>query len=284
MAAHSLYLRASIDLKEYQNIQLGSGDEAQLVKAKQVKLADLTKQMEQVISYGNGRWTIAALYELGRANEEFAQFLSNASMPAGLSAAQQGQYRQIIAQQSGQFRTKAKGFFKACLDNAEKAEVFTGFVKGCQSQGNTQVDEAVEERLSARAGEGSPGDASAIRKKLFDAPRDVNLLMELAQSYLRAQDYAMARLVLSRSLEIKPNDAKTEGVLGITYMFMNDLETAAETFKLALKHDRNEANATYGLAALYRQFGFNQKFNQVQPRLKSVSKPAGVLHPWMASL
>lgn len=284
MAAHSLYLRASIDLKEYQNIQLGSGDEAQLVKAKQAKLAELTKQMEQVISYGNGRWTIAALYELGRANEEFAQFISNASMPAGLSSAQQAQYRQIIGQQSGQFRTKAKGFFKACLDTAEKAEVFTGFVKGCQSQGATQVDEAVEERISARAGEGSPRDAGEIRKKLFDAPRDTNLLMELAQSYLRSQDYAMARLVLSRSLEIKPNDARTEGVLGVTYMFMNDLESASETFKLALKHNRGEPTATYGLAALYRQFGFNSKFNQLQPRLKSASKPAGVLHPWMASL
>ena len=284
MAAHSLYLRAGIDLKEYQAIQLGSGDEAQLVKAKQGKLTVLSNQFNQVISYGNGRWTIAALYELGRANEEFAQFLTNASMPAGLNAAQQGQYKQLIGQQVNQYRGKAKGFFKACVDNAEKFEIFTGFVKGCQSQGTTQVDEAVEERLSARASDAAPSEAGAIRKKLFDSPRDVGLLMELAQSYLRSRDYATARLIISRVLEIKPNDAKAEGVLGITLMFINDLDAAADTFKTALKHNRSEAAAVYGLASLYRQFGFTQKLNQIQSRLKSVSKPTGVIHPWMSAL
>ncbi len=284
MAAHALYLRAGIDLKDYQSIQLGSGDEGQLVKAKQAKLTQLSGQFNQVISYGNGRWTIAALYELGRANDEFAQFLSNASMPAGLTAAQQSQYKQLIGQQASQFKTKAAGFFKACVDSAEKFEVFTGFVKGCQSQGATQVDEAAEERLSTRASESSPSDAGGIRKKLFDTPRDTNLLMELAQSYLRVQDYSMARLILSRILEIKPNDAKTEGVLGTTFMLMNDLDTAAETFKTALKHNSSEPSALYGIAALYRQFGFTKKFTQFQSKLKSVQKPTGVIHPWMSSL
>lgn len=284
MAAHALYLRASIDLKEYQAIQLGTGDEAQLVKAKQAKLGQLSSQFNQVIGYGNGRWTIAALYELGRSHDEFAQFLTNASMPAGLNVAQQGQYKQLIAQQVNQFRSKAKGFFKACMENAEKFEVFTGFVKGCQSPGTTQVDEAVEERLSVRASEGTPADAAMIRKKLFDSPRDINLLAELAQSYLRNQDYAMTRLIVSRILEIKPNDAKSEGLLGMTLMWMNDLGAAAETFMTALKHKRNEPMAVYGLAALYRQFGFTQKFAQIQPRLKSIPKPTGVLHPWISAL
>lgn len=284
MAAHALYLRASIDLKEYQAIQLGSGDEAQLVKAKQGKLAQLSGQFNQVISYGNGRWTIAALYELGRSNDEFAQFLTSASMPAGLSPAQQGQYKQLVSQQVNQFRTKAKGFFKACIDNAEKFEVFTGFVKGCQSPGTTQVDEAIEERLSVRASDATPPDAGAIRKKLFDSPGDIKLLTELAQTYLRGQDYATARLIVSRILEIKPNDAKSESLLGMTLMSMNDLAAAAETFMTALKHNRNEPMAVYGLAALYRQFGFTTKFNKIQSRLKSLPKPTGVLHPWISAL
>lgn len=284
MAAHSLYLLANAELKEYQAIQLGSGDEAQLVKAKQAKLAQLNNVFNQVIGYGNGRWTIASLYELGRAHEEFASFLSNASMPAGLNAAQQAQYRQLIGQQAGQFKTKAKGFFQACLQNAEKFEVFTRFVQGCQSQGATQVDEAVEERISARASDGNPSDAAAIRTKLFDNPRDTNLLMDLAQSYLRNQDYAMARLILSRILEIKPNDVRTEAVMGVTFMFMNDLETAAEQIKSVLKRNRNEPTALHALAALYKQFGFKSKLQGVQSRLKSVGKPYGVIHPWMASL
>jgi tetratricopeptide (TPR) repeat protein len=284
MAAHSLYLIAAIDLRKYQALQLGSGDEGALTKAKSEQLNRLSTVFNQVINYGNGTWTIASLYELGRANDEFAQFLSNASIPAGLSADQQQQFRQLIAQQVSQFRNKAKGFFKSCVENAEKFEVFTSFVKGCQSYGQLQVDESSEERTNNRAVERAPAEARSIRAKLFDSPRNTDFLMELGLVYMQARDFAMARLIFSRVLEIKPNFGPAEAWIGVALMSMNDYEAAATQFKKVLRSDSNSALAVYGLAALYKQYGFNGRFNQMQSRLRSVSKPTGPVHPWMLAL
>ncbi|MBK9294042.1 MAG: tetratricopeptide repeat protein [Oligoflexia bacterium] len=257
MAAHSLYLIAAEALNDFKKIQLGSGQkEDQLVKIKSNKLNQLTNQFNQVIGYGNGRWTIAALYELGRAHNEFAQFILNASIPAGLDANQQAQYKQLISQQSNQYRQKAKSFFNTCVSNAKKFEVFTQFVKGCQSQGEQIIDEAVEERINAKASDSYPGEATAIRKALFDTPRDTRLLMQLAQAYYRVQDYSMSRLILSRVLEIKPNLAEAEALIGKNFQGMNDLESAKLSYKTALKKDRRNQTALEGLASLRKQFGF----------------------------
>ncbi|MFN7825388.1 MAG: tetratricopeptide repeat protein [Pseudobdellovibrionaceae bacterium] len=284
MAAHSLYLLAAIDLKEYQALQLGSGDEAAITKAKSEKLTKLSTVFNQVINYGNGRWTIASLYELGRANEEFAQFLSNASLPPGLNASQQAQFQQLIAQQVTQFRNKSRGFFKSCTDNAEKFEVFTSFVKGCQSQGQVIVDEAVEERSMARASDTAPTESRAIRGQLFDQPRNVKLLVQLGESYVKVRDYAMARLIFSRALEIQAKNSQAMAWIGVTLMYLNDLESASEQFKATLKVNSREPLALYGLAALYKQFGFSVKSSQALGRIKGLPKPMGPVHPWMVAL
>jgi len=257
MVAHSLYLIAAEALNDFKKIQLGSGqNEGELVKVKTAKLNQLTQQLNQVIGYGNGRWTIASLYELGRAHEEFAQFISNASMPAGLNPAQQAQYKQLIGQQAGQYKQKAKSFFDSCMSNAKKFEVFTQFVKGCQSLGTQAVDEVSEEKILAKAADSYPAEASEIRKKLFDNPRDVKLLMQLASAYYRTQDNAMSRLILSRVLEIQPGNADAEAQMGVVYQAMNDLESAKASYKSALKRNPRNAVAQQGLASLRRQFGF----------------------------
>jgi tetratricopeptide (TPR) repeat protein len=284
MAAHSLYLNAGVELKNYQSLQLGSGDETATTKAKSMKLTQLNSLFSQVISYGNGRWTIAALYELGRANAEFADFLSQASTPAGLTAPQQAQFKQLIGQQVAQFKIKAKGFFGTCLQSAEKFEVFTSFVKGCKSQGEIQVDEALDERANAKASDLNPSGAAAIRKKLFDSPRNTDLLMQLASSYLRAQDPAMARLILSRVLEIKPNLASAEAGIGVALLHMNDLDGAAELFKKALKTKSKEPTALYGLAGLYKQYGFAGKLKVIKGRFAGVKPPQDFGHPFMSGL
>ncbi len=284
MAAHALYLMAGLDLKAYQSIKLGSGDEAGLVKAKQERLAKLTQQMNTVIGFGNGRWTIAGLYELGRAHKEFAQFLQSASTPDGLDAAQKKQYQNLIAQQVDQFNKKANEFFKSCTMNAEKFEVFTNFVGGCRSLGITQIDESTEVQIKAKATERIPIGVDVIRKKLFDAKNNVTLLMKLQQSYLGAQDYAISRLIASRVLELNSKNAEAQAQIGLSFLFMNDYELAATAFKQALKMSANNAVAVFGLAAIYKQFGFKSKYKTFSVRLKSVNKPKTIIHPWMTGL
>ncbi|MCC6276482.1 MAG: tetratricopeptide repeat protein [Oligoflexia bacterium] len=285
MAAHALYLINSQALNEYKNIRLGSGqNEAELVKLKSAKLNELTQQFNSVISFGNGRWTIAALYQIGRAHTEFGQFITGAAMPAGLNQAQQQQYRQLIGQQAQGFNTKASAYYKACLDNAEKFEVFTRFVRGCQSQGAEEIDEATEERTYSREGGGDSPSIKSLRAKLYDSPRNVDLLMQLVQAYLQNQDYPLARVVLNRILEIKPDWAKAEALVGQVFMFMNDLESAHQSFKVALSHNSREPLALWGIAALYKEFGFGRKLGPMKAKAKASGRPSGVLHTWISSL
>jgi len=285
MAAHSLYLLSTQALKDYQAMRLGTGqDEAKLVQLKNAKLTQLINQFNQVIKFGNGRWTIAALYQLGRANLEFSEFIKGAAVPAGLNDGQKTQYKQLIAQQSNTYIQKAKNYFSSCTQNAEKSEVFTGFVKGCQSQGLEMVDESVEEKILAKASDSTPPEAAGIRRKLFDTPRDVKLLMQLAEAYMRVRDYAMARVILSRALEIQPNYAPAEAQLGQTFLFMNDLESAQAAFKQALQHNSRSALALYGLAGMYQQFGFKTKLQSYLNKAKASGRPSGTLHPWISAL
>lgn len=285
MAAHGLYLVAGVELKAYQEIQLGQGgDEGAIVKAKSAKLAELTKKLEQVIAFGNGQWTIAALYDLGRAYAEFAQFISKATMPASLSEAQQAQYKKLIGIQSAQFRGKADKYFESCLTNADKFEVFTTFVSGCKSQGEVVIDEAAGQKIVVKSSATAPSEANAVRKKLFDRSRDTGLLADLAQVYLRSADYSMARLIYNRILEIEPDDLSAKAGIGLTLMFMNDYEAAAEAFKGVLRKSARQPVAFYGLASLYKQFEFKNRLNKFLRKAKSVSKPKGVQHPWMSGL
>lgn len=284
MVAHSLYLLGSSEQKIYDSIQLGKGDESQAVKQKMERLNSLDSTFKKAISNGNGRWTIASLYELGRANKEFAQFLRNASVPPGLNPSQQVQYKQAVEKQAKQFSDTAEGYFSTCIQSAQKFEVFTQFVKGCQSKGEVQVNEARENDLKLASSDKNSSQIASIRKQLYDAPRDTGLLMKLAQAYIAVEDYSMAKLVYNRILEIEPKNSAAAGWLGVTLIYINDLEAAGAQFKETLRRNRAEPIALRGLASLYKQFNFSSKLNSVAKLIKGGRVPAGEIHPWMRGL
>lgn len=284
MSAHSLYLLTMGAMKEYKKIQLVAGKEAQAVQAKNKMLEKLTNQLNTVIKLGNGRWTIAALYGLGQSNREFARFIKAAPMPPGLAAAQQHQYRAAIEQQAKQFEDASANFFKQCLTSAEKFEVFTNFVKGCQSKGEIQVDEETETKVQAQASENAPEKSYKIREKLYDKPRSIELLTDLALSYTEGGDYSMANLILDRILEIEKGHIPSIAQKGMNYLFMNDLEAAHSTFKNVLKMNAENSTALWGMAALYNQFNFKSLLGPTLQKAKRSGTPKPPLHPWVRAI
>ncbi len=284
MAAHALYLISMSAMKDYKHIQLVAGKEAQAVQAKTKMLDRLQKQMNQVIALGNGRWTIAALYGLGQANREFANFIKAAPMPAGLNAQQQQQYRAAIEQQAKQYDDVAGNFFKQCVNNSEKFEVFTNFTKGCQSSGNIQVDEESETKVLAQAAQNPPETTYKIRQKLYDRPRSVEILTELAQAYTEGADYPMSILILDRILEIEKNHSPSIALKGMNYLFMNDLEAAQVAFNTALKLNPDNTTALWGLAGLYNNFNFKSRLGPTLQKAKRAGSPKPPLHPWVRAI
>ncbi len=97
-AAHARYKQGERVLSQFERVQI-QGDVKQL-SARLKQKADLLKQASQVfldvVSLGVAEWTTAALYQIGRAYEQFAQALREAPVPSGLSESEKDAYQQQI--------------------------------------------------------------------------------------------------------------------------------------------------------------------------------------------
>jgi len=281
IAAHSLYLRAGDALKDYKTIQFGRGDDNEVTKVKGEKLKVLSGVYDRVITYGNGKWVIGSLYELGQSYKEFADFLGQVPIPQGLTPDVVAQYKAAVKAQADEYRSKANNYFKMCLANAEKFEVFTLFVKGCRSNGDYIVDEAIDEvNVRKPAGKMTP-DIKKIRKALLDKADQPELVKDLGLIYMRNQDYGMAKLAFNRYVEMRPGNAEGTALLGVIEMYSLDFEKAKNYFKVALQQDKNSGLSQLGLAALYKKFGFTKLFNETSAKLPTNRRQYAKLHPWI---
>jgi tetratricopeptide (TPR) repeat protein len=280
MAAHSLYLRAGDALKDFKQLQFGRGDDGEVTKLKGEKLRVLNDVYDKVIAYGNGKWVIGSLYELGQSYREFADFIAQAPVPKGLTPEVVKAYQQAVKSQSDEFRNKANQYFKSCLSNAEKFEVFTLFVKGCRTNGDYIVDEAIDDvNVRKPAGKMTP-DVKKIRQSLLDKADQPELIKQLGLIYIRNQDYGMAKLALSRYSEMRPG-AEATAYLGVIEMYSNDFEKAKMYFKSAQQQDKTSGLSQMGLAALYKKFGFTKLYAQISQKLPTNRRQYAKLHPWI---
>ncbi len=283
ISAHSLYLRSSEALKDYKQLKFGRGDDGAITKLKGEKLQVLNQYYDKVIAYGNGKWVIGSLYELGQSYREFSEFLLQAPIPAGLTPEVVAAYKQAIQGQSDEYRNKSAQYFKSCLSNAEKFEVFTLFVKGCRSNGDYIVDEAIDEvkvRKPAGAAKAS-AEVQGIRQSLLDKPDQPELINKLGQIYMRNQDFGMAKLAFNRYLEMKPQNAEALSWLGVIEMYYQDFERAKNYFKSALELEKTAGLSQLGLASMYKKFGFAQMYSQISGKLPANKKQYLKVHPWI---
>ncbi len=283
-SAHALYLLSMGAMKRYKSIQLEAGKEAQAVQAKTQSLQALSNQLNQVIKSGNGRWTIAALYGLGQVNKEFSDFIKRAPVPVGLTPQQVQQYKNAIQQQASQYEQTAQKFFTQCEKNAEQFEVFTNFVKGCQSKGQILVDEESETQVLVQSAETTPPSVYGIRKQLFDRSRDPDILLKLAQAYAEGRDYSMSAIICDRILEVAPQYSPALALKGVNYLFMNNLELAYNSFKGALKINPGQSTALWGVAGLYKEFGFRAKLSSANEKARRAGNPMQPIHPFVRNI
>jgi|GEM_PF-3865513 len=280
MVGHSLFLVMMMDLNRFKDIRLGSGNDAKTVKDKADVLKEISGKVDRIVKIGSGRWAIAGLYVWGQANQEFGNFLKSAPLPQGLTGAQQVQYQELIGKQAQQYFVQSNSAFKQCLLSGEKFEVFSRFVRGCQSQGRLQVDEYKEMARSGTFSSRAPANVSSLKVKLYGAPRDKNLLITLSDTYLGQGNYQMGSAVLSRAHEIAPENDEIMGRLGNIYLFSNDFEKAKWWFKKAIEKNPKSAIALWGMAGLTQTFGYRgpaQVF--VGKAQKSGFPRISVIHP-----
>lgn len=284
MVAHSLYLLAASDLNDYRRAGSGRGDVTAAVTQKVQLLNKMTESLNRVIATGNGKWIISAMYTQGQINREFASFLSKAPLPPGLSGSQKAMYKNEIAKQATQYAASAKQFFKQCNQSAEKYEIFSPFTVGCLSGGKKNVDEFQVGAGGWTGSTAAPKNALAIQKQLYDSPRNVGLLKKLSSVYMASRNFGLAQVVLNRALEIEPNDASLMSEMGLAFMFMDRPDDAKVWFKKAIKRNKNDVVALWGMAGLFHEYRMPKKKKQYLDRAKRAGRPTGVLPKAIKSL
>lgn len=281
MVAHSLYLLAQNSLKDFRDLQFGQGDDGAVTKQKAERLNYLNSVFNDVIKYGNGKWVIGSLYSLGVAHKEFSEFLSRAPIPAGAEPEVVAAYKQAISSQVNDYKSKSNQYFRSCLDNAEKFEVFTLFVKGCQTLGDYQVDDAKEEVIVRKPINMLTPEIKNIRASLMDNPDQLNLIVELGKIYIRGKNFGMAKLAMGRVLELKPNQPEALSYLGVVEMHNLDFSTAKSYFSKALELNPKSELSILGLTALYHKYQFKKLESKMSNRIQFNRAGYSQLHPWI---
>ena len=280
-AAHALYLLSMDRLEQYKKIQIKLGQEAQAVNDKAGGLKSLESKLNQVIKFGNGRWTIAALYGLGQSYKEFSDFLIKAPIPKGLSKSDRKVYKSAIAKQAKTYSKTANNYFKQCISSAEKHTVFTRFVKGCLSKGSLKINEEDETTVISRSQDKKPPKAEKIRRRLLEENRNLKLLNQLSLIFLKNKDYSMAEMIQKRILEISPGNSQALAKVGVIKLYKNEIQQAYTWFKKSLDSEQMQPLALYGLKGLYTKFRFSSRLRSIKPKLRGIRKPKSFAHPYM---
>jgi Tfp pilus assembly protein PilF len=70
--------------------------------------------------------------------------------------------------------------------------------------------------------------------------------------------------------------------LGVIRLYDSDWLQAKRFFNEALARDSKNSTAMWGIAGLYKKFGYKSKFEAAAKKAKSAGKPRGALHPLMS--
>lgn len=283
-SAQARFLLAQRGLESFRAIRMKDASDQGALINKVKSFQALSKELNEIVKIGVGRWTIAALYLLGQANFELGRFISESPLPPGLKPQEVVIYRAELGKQAKQYKDSAASVFDQCLQTAERFEIFTRYAQGCREKGSLVVREEADTVVAQKKKKFSPPKLAAkLRSKLYDTPRDTKTLNELAVSYINDGQYWVAMAIYNRILEIDERSALAMAGIGVSRMYVNDLDTAAGWFKKSMKVSSSEPTAVWNLSGLYKEFGFKSRLKQLASKRPAGSKPS-LLHPMAKKL
>jgi len=279
-SGHAKFLLAQLALERFRSIEMKSAEDQQALMEKVKAFQALSAELQSLIKSGAGRWAIAGLYALGQAYYDLGRFIADSPIPPGLSDQDKATYIAELNKQASTYIVEAEKVFATCIEAAETNDVFTHYVDGCRAKGRKVVREEDDlARPQAKAAGAEPPRARAIRKRLLADSKNIDLLYELAQTYVQADQPQTAAGIFARILELEPGSSRARASIGVCALYLNDFDAAYDSFKKALEMNDTDPTALWGLAGLYKHFGFKLKFQQIRARTKTI-KPPELMHPW----
>jgi tetratricopeptide (TPR) repeat protein len=171
-AAEARYYQGELIFREYEKVTLDvkPKDLNKTLKKKGALLDKAQKAYLEVIEFQDLKWATAALYRVGQVYDGFAEALTNAPTPGGLSEAEQQAYRDGIDSYVIDIQDKAVQLYT------------TGYSKAIQMQVYDQYTAKIREALGRLAGDKYPPEREARgRQRVGDRVLTIERVEEVAR-------------------------------------------------------------------------------------------------------
>ena len=254
--AKAQYLLGDIVRAEFERVQFGVGDEGSVLQQKFALLDELQATYVAAVQVGEPEWAMGGLYRIANAYKQAADFLDNAPAPQGISPDEEKQYRAALAERSGPMRKQGQEALDACRKKAKELDAFNRFTKACVS--GAQVNDDDDNPKARPAGVAIP-QREQLEQKLVESPKDTGVLMQLVRAAISVKDYPLAKILAGRALEIDEKSSALHNLQGVAHAGLNDMQSAAASFKKAIKLDSKNSAAFANLGTLYSMYGNDDK-------------------------
>jgi cellulose synthase operon protein C len=171
-AAEARYWEAELVFREYEQITLEVKPNQlnRALKKKSQLLAKAESVFTSVVTIGDLRWATAALYRVGQVYDLFAEALTAAATPSGLSEAEASAYREALDLYVIEIQDKAIQLFS------------TGYQKSIEMQVYDQYTAKIREALGRLAADRYPPEREAREKvRSGDRPLVPELVTEIVR-------------------------------------------------------------------------------------------------------
>lgn len=268
-----------------------------VVARKTKLLQQLEEGYQKVMAAKSPDWALKACFRAHELNREFAEFLIQSPLPAGLNAQQTRQYKQLIQQKAKAYQDKADQYVKTCIELARKWEICdprlaSYFTPADRPQGRDESNDSLAAGTSsAEISLQALKDQALlpIYRKMVGGSEDPANHLALARVYLKQGDYRQAFLVAQNGLNKLKNgqgglEADLLNLIGVTHLYCGQDREAKEAFKKALGSNPLSAAARINLAGLYHHYGHHDKARELVRAVSTGQVNREDVHPRTGAL
>jgi tetratricopeptide (TPR) repeat protein len=281
LAAEAQFRLAEMLMADYRKVRFGAGQEdVVVVQTKMQMIGTMEQFYAGVVEMKDPQWAIASLYRLAELYSDFGGFLTKAPIPGDLTAEQKTQYKQMLAQQAkGQYE-QSKVYMDACKQTVRTKKVFGEYAMACITGKVSAVAEQTSRRRASRV---TGEQIDKLKAKLLKNPNDLKVLGELGALAISGGDLHMARLVMTKALEVNENHAKSLNYMGVVEQFMGDDQVAYDYYRKASESDSQYLQARLNMAGLFNKYKDEVRAKAVLKNVMSQARTADLsgadVHP-----
>jgi Tfp pilus assembly protein PilF len=151
----------------------------------------------------------------------------------------------------------------------------------CIKKQNPVFEDKVVRRRGGRKAEGKQVDD--LKAKLLKNPNNLKVLVELAMLSIWSGDYYMAKLILSKAMEVNENHAPTLNLMGVISLSHGEDQEAYDFLKKAMSADSGHIPTRVNMAAMFMKYLDEPRakavLRSVQPRVKTLDLSTPNIHP-----